>query len=134
MEKYGQPVLLEPLNRYESNLWNRLEDTLSWVEQHELFHVQLLGDLFHMNIEEVSIAEAILALGRGWGIFTSRTRIDVPSGWAYRDGERHGCLEIHRLFGVPFGRGFSLAQCDRSRAADHRLFPPPDRIGKLHLS
>lgn len=63
MEKYGQPVLLEPLNRYESNLWNRLDDTLSWIERNELSHVQLLGDLFHMNIEEVSIAEAILGVG-----------------------------------------------------------------------
>ena len=56
---YGVPFLYEPLNRYETNLINRLGDALSFIQSHSLENVALLADLFHMNIEETDIAAAL---------------------------------------------------------------------------
>jgi sugar phosphate isomerase/epimerase len=55
--------LYEPLNRYESNLFNRQEDAFHWLQQNKIPNVKLLCDLFHMNIEEVSIGEALKKVG-----------------------------------------------------------------------
>ena len=56
---YGVPFLYEPLNRYETNLINRLGDAHSFIQSHALENVALLADLFHMNIEETDIAAAL---------------------------------------------------------------------------
>lgn len=62
--RHGQLVLYEPLNRYETNLFNRQADAARFIEAHGIHHVKLLCDLFHMNIEEADIGGAIDACGR----------------------------------------------------------------------
>ncbi len=57
--RHGVPLILEPLNRYETNLINRLEEGADLIRPLSDGNVKLLADLFHMNIEEVSIAEAL---------------------------------------------------------------------------
>lgn len=59
----GIPLLYEPLNRYETNLFNRLSDTAEFLRSLRTENVKILADLFHMNIEESSIPEAIRATG-----------------------------------------------------------------------
>ena len=63
----GQVLLYEPLNRYETNLFNRQGDAAAWLESRGLLPVRLLCDLFHMNIEEADIAAALAAAGRRVG-------------------------------------------------------------------
>jgi len=63
----GQVLLYEPLNRYETNLFNRQGDAALWLESRGLRNVRLLCDLFHMNIEEADVAAAIVAAGRRVG-------------------------------------------------------------------
>ena len=63
----GQVLLYEPLNRYETNLFNRQGDAAAWLESRGLLHVRLLCDLFHMNIEEANIAAALVTAGRRVG-------------------------------------------------------------------
>ena len=58
-ERYRCPLLIEPLNRYETNLFNRVAETAQWLESIEAFHCRVLADLFHMNIEETNVAQAI---------------------------------------------------------------------------
>ena len=60
---HGQPLLYEPLNRYETDLFNRQADAASFFEANGLDAVQLLCDLFHMNIEEEDVAGAVVACG-----------------------------------------------------------------------
>lgn len=64
---HGQVLLYEPLNRYETNLFNRQGDAAVWLESRGVSHVRLLCDLFHMNIEEADIAAALVAAGRWVG-------------------------------------------------------------------
>jgi sugar phosphate isomerase/epimerase len=63
----GQVLLYEPLNRYESNLFNRQKDAASWLDARGLLNVRLLCDLFHMNIEESDVAAALAAVGQRVG-------------------------------------------------------------------
>jgi sugar phosphate isomerase/epimerase len=61
--KHGVPLLYEPLNRYETNLFNRLGDTAAWLGGLRSRNVRVLADLFHMNIEESNSAAALREAG-----------------------------------------------------------------------
>jgi sugar phosphate isomerase/epimerase len=61
--RFGVPLLIEPLNRYESNLLTRAQETLDFLNSFDVPEVKLLCDLFHMNIEEASISEALRKAG-----------------------------------------------------------------------
>lgn len=63
----GVPVIYEPLNRYETNLHNRLPEAAGWLEAESLGNVVLLADLFHMNLEEPDLAGSLRAAGRHVG-------------------------------------------------------------------
>ena len=56
---YNSFVLLEPLNRYETHFLNRLEDTVSIIEEVNGERIMLMADFFHMNIEEADIASSL---------------------------------------------------------------------------
>ena len=56
----GTDLLIEPLNRYESNVLNTLEQGVRFIGDLSAGNVKLLADLFHMNIEERCIPDAIM--------------------------------------------------------------------------
>lgn len=60
---YSTNFLLEPINRYETNIFNTLEETADFLENNKNFldlkRIGILADTFHMNIEEPSILESI---------------------------------------------------------------------------
>ena len=55
----GVKLIYEPLNRYETNLINRLDDSSAFIEKYKFKNIQLLADLFHMNIEEDNMNKVI---------------------------------------------------------------------------
>ena len=63
--KHGQPLLYEFLNRYETNLFNRVAPTVEFLSGLKTRGVKVLADLFHMNIEEADLPSAIRA-GGNW--------------------------------------------------------------------
>jgi sugar phosphate isomerase/epimerase len=63
----GVPLLYEPLNRYETDLVHRLAEADQLLSESGAENVCLLADLFHMNIEEVSISESICQYGSRLG-------------------------------------------------------------------
>ena len=52
-------LIYEPLNRYETNLIKTVEHGVSYLKTLATDNVRLLADLFHMNIEEANLADAI---------------------------------------------------------------------------
>ena len=64
--RYDTVLLYEPLNRYETNLINRLEEGVALLQRAGTTNVKLLADLFHMNIEEQDLAGSIRATGERW--------------------------------------------------------------------
>ena len=61
--KHKLPLLYEPINRYETNLINRLDDGVALLKGLATSNVKMLADLYHMNIEEVNLPAAIRAAG-----------------------------------------------------------------------
>jgi sugar phosphate isomerase/epimerase len=59
--QYNVPLIYEPLNRYETNMVNTVEQGTALLGGLSTRNVRLLADLFHMNIEEVDVAEALRA-------------------------------------------------------------------------
>lgn len=66
-ESQNVPLIYEPLNRYETNLITTMQDGAKFLETLKTKNVKLLADLFHMNIEEANLAEAIHAGGKHIG-------------------------------------------------------------------
>ena len=65
----GVDLLVEAINRYETPLLCTAADTLAFVSGLQRANVKLLLDVFHMNIEEVSMAAAIRQTGGLLGHF-----------------------------------------------------------------
>lgn len=61
--RHGVPLLYEPLNRYETNVFNRIGDSVAWLRTLSTRNVRVLADLYHMNIEETDLAAALLEAG-----------------------------------------------------------------------
>ena len=57
----GVQIYLEPLNRYEDYMVNRLDQAVSLIEEVGLPSVRVVADFFHMDIEEVDISRALTA-------------------------------------------------------------------------
>lgn len=126
----GQPLLYEPLNRYESNLINTVPEAAAWLEASGLVGVQLLADLFHMNIEEVNLADAIRAAGHRIGHvhFVDSNRRPVGNGHldlppivaALRQVGFEGCLSVE-AFPWPDS---ATAAADSRRAFEQSVLTP----------
>jgi sugar phosphate isomerase/epimerase len=59
----GVTLLLEPLNRYEADYLNTIEETLGAIEEIGAPNLKVLADTFHMNIEEVDMVDALRRAG-----------------------------------------------------------------------
>ena len=57
-------LLVEPLNRYETHLLKRLGDAVDVVERVGRRGLAVMADLFHMNIEEDNVPQAIRSAGK----------------------------------------------------------------------
>ena len=60
-KSFNVPLFFEPLNRYETNLVNTIDDGVELLGSLSTRNVKLLADLFHMNIEEQDLPAAIRA-------------------------------------------------------------------------
>lgn len=63
----GVTLFLEPLNRYEDHMVNRLEQAASLIDEIGLSSVRIGADTYHMNIEEDDPAESLLRWGSHLG-------------------------------------------------------------------
>ena len=54
-------LVIEPINRYETNLLNTVTAGMEFVNKVKMDNVGLLLDTFHMNIEEPNIFESIIS-------------------------------------------------------------------------
>ena len=80
--RQGVSLIYEPLNRYETNLFNRYLDACEFIDQLSTNGVSLLADLFHMNIEEDNISDSLKKGARHLGHvhFADSNRKPVGNG------------------------------------------------------
>jgi len=77
-------VFYEHLNRYETNLLNRIEDVVPFVKPFGP-RVKILADLFHMSIEEANMADAIRVAGEHIGHVHLADSNRRPAGLGHTD-------------------------------------------------
>jgi sugar phosphate isomerase/epimerase len=83
--QYKVPLIYEPLNRYETNLINRVEDGVAFLQRAGATNVKLLADLFHMNIEEANLAAALQLGGKHIGHVHFVDSNRRPAGYGHLD-------------------------------------------------
>lgn len=59
-QEYNIRLTLEPVNRYESNFINTLDEGIKFIKRVGSPNLGILADTFHMNIEEISIYDSII--------------------------------------------------------------------------
>lgn len=60
IKQTGVPIIIEPLNRYETHFINRVEQAVEICKEvGPPTTINILADFFHMSIEEVNIADAL---------------------------------------------------------------------------
>ncbi len=83
-------VFLEPLNRYEASFLNRVGQATALARAVDHPRVAALADLFHMNLEEASLADPIVEAGPLLG------HVHIADNNRFEPGA--GCLD----FAAPF--------------------------------
>ena len=56
-------LVVEPINRYETNFLNTIDEAIQFIGEVNMENVGVLPDTFHMNIEEVALAESLRSAG-----------------------------------------------------------------------
>jgi len=81
-EQVGAAILLEPLNRYESNALPQQKDGASIVRELGSPGVRLMSDVFHMHIEEPNSPQTLREVGDAIGHvhLADNTRKEPGSG------------------------------------------------------
>lgn len=82
-QETGTLLYLEPLNRYEDHMLNRLADAVGLIRTGCFTHVKVLADFYHMNIEEASIEQSIREAGDCIG------HIHLADNHRYQPGDGH---------------------------------------------
>jgi sugar phosphate isomerase/epimerase len=84
-ERAGVVLLLEPINRYETNVVNTLEQGMELIDQIGTSNLKLLPDTFHMNIEEPSIRQSIVKAASTIGYVHFADSNRWAPGWGHID-------------------------------------------------
>ncbi len=75
----GVRIVLEPINRYESNWLNTVHEVIDLIGRLGADNVGVLPDTFHMNIEEASIPAALRLAGpRLWHVHVADSNRRAP--------------------------------------------------------
>ncbi len=83
----GVRLVLEPLNRYESDILNNADQGLAFIEEVGHSHLGLLLDTYHANIEEPSLTECFRqakAADRLWHVHVADSN-RLPPGQGHTD-------------------------------------------------
>jgi sugar phosphate isomerase/epimerase len=120
-EKNNVKIAFEPLNRYETNILNNVEEGLEFIEKVGSPNLGMLLDTFHMNIEEPSIEESIKLAGKR--IFH----------FHYADSNRnypgHGHLDFYSILKALKQTGYT-----GFISGEHRPFPNPNESAQKGLT
>lgn len=131
----GVDISLEPWNRYETYFLNRLEQAIDLWHETGLENGGVMGDTFHMNIEEASIPDALRAatgllnhvhLADSNRAVAGRGHTDFrPILQALRDIDYDGYLSFEVMapsgdpMGIPEGAGPESFDADTKQAIEH---------------
>ena len=115
-QRAGTLIYLEPLNRYEDHVWNRIEQAAAFCRELGSPAVKVMGDLFHMNIEEPDPPAAIRAAE---GILD---HVHLADSHRYEPGSGHIDVASHAAALRDIGfTGWMALECRLTGAAEDVL-------------
>jgi len=91
-ERAGSRLFIEPLNRYQNDVCQTVAQALRLRERIGSDAVFVMGDVFHMNIEESDMAAALRGAGRWLG------HVHLADNQRAEPGTGH--LDLHPVFGA----------------------------------
>jgi len=91
-ERAGSRLFIEPLNRYQNDVCQTVAQALRLREQIASDAVFVMGDVFHMNIEESDMAAALRGAGRWLG------HVHLADNQRAEPGTGH--LDLRPVFGA----------------------------------
>lgn len=116
-QQNGVGLAFEPWNRYETYVVNTLKQAAEWIKEIDMPNIGILADIFHMNIEEADIVEAI------------RTAGDKIVHTHFADSNRSACGNGHLDF-LPILQ--ALKDIDYKGFISFEPFPPtPDSFAYM---
>lgn len=110
-DRVGVTLVLEPVNRYETNFVNSVPDAMGLLERLGRPNVKIMPDVFHMNIEDASIEGNLLAAGNLVGY------VHLADSNRLAPGQGH--LDFHGILAA-------LQQIDYRGYVTAEILPSPD--------
>ncbi len=81
----GVDLILEPVNRYEINFINRVDEGVDLIERLRVPGLKLMPDVFHMNIEDASIEGSLKQHVRHVAYVHFADSNRLAPGWGHLD-------------------------------------------------
>lgn len=117
--KHNVQLLIEPINRYETNFINSAEEGISFIEETGAPEIKLLLDTFHMNLEEVDLAETFKTYSDRIGYIHFADSNRRAPGW--------GHIPFHQLLST-------LVNVNYSGVITAEVLPLPDDNSAMQQS
>ncbi|WP_003542279.1 5-keto-L-gluconate epimerase [Desulfotomaculum nigrificans] len=118
-QPFGVTLVVEPINRYETNLINTVAETIEIIKRTSRTNLQVLFDTFHANIEESSILDSIREVAPYLGHF----HVADSNRWAPGCGH----LDFPSILDV-------LKEVGYSGAVSAEILPKPDPDSSARLT
>jgi len=116
----GVTLLLEPINRYETNVINTVDEAIEVIEQIGSKNFKLLLDTFHMNIEEKSIVESFIRAAGHLAYIHLADSNRLAPGWGHINFKE--ILIALKNFRYPGAAGFEiLPKPNDAQAIQHAI-------------
>lgn len=100
--EYAKPknvtLLVEPVNRYETDFINSVEEGVALIEKVAVTNLMLMPDVFHMNIEDKSISGELIKY------IHLINYIHLADSNRLAPGQGH--IDFHQIFGNLLAAGF----------------------------
>jgi sugar phosphate isomerase/epimerase len=113
-------MVIEPINRYETNFINTLQEGIDFIEKVGRDEVTLMADVFHMNIEEPSIYNSLI------GAKDYLTHIHFADSNRWAPGSGH--LDFAEI-----GKTLKSIGYDKFISVEILPKPSPETCGKLSI-
>jgi sugar phosphate isomerase/epimerase len=97
-ERAGARIFVEPLNRYQNDVCVTIADAMRLRDAIDSAAVFVVGDTFHMNIEEADIAASLAQAGERLGY------VQMADSQRFEPGAGH--IDFPEIFSALAGMGF----------------------------
>lgn len=115
-ERVGGTLLIEAINRFENSISVRVADAVGFAREMASPNVRAMGDVFHMNIEEVDMGAAFESMGDMLG------HVHLGDSQRLEPGQGHlDWMNVFRGLARSRYEGFASLECGLSGPAEDVL-------------